>query len=153
MKRLFALALLAAAAETAALACSCLATDDPEELRRIAAHVAENATALVEAEALTSYERTRAGEQMRVVRVFAGDAPASFQVYRGRGVPSSASCDMLYRPGERATVILYPAPAAGAATLPVYRTSGLCTVHMLEQPAFREEVGARLAGQRGGERG
>ena len=134
--------LIAAAAligvEAAALACSCIATDDPAELRRFAADAAENAIAVVEAEALTSYEATRTGETMQVTRIIAGNTPVRFTVQR-HGFPSSASCDVLYKRGERAVMILYPAtaPAAGPAT---FRISGLCTVHLLDKPVFLEAL-------------
>ena len=149
--------LLAAAAlvgiEAAALACSCMATDDPVQLRRFAADVAREAVAVVEAEALTSYEATRAGEKMRVTRIIAGNAPVHFTIQR-HGFPSSASCDVLYNVGDRAVMILYPAGAATAASA-TFRTSGLCTVHLLDKPVFFEAlvraVGTRAtaAGERG----
>lgn len=137
--------------ESAALACSCIATDDPAELKRFGSEAAEGAVALVEVEALTSYEATRMGEQMRVVRTLAGSAPAKFRIERGPS-PSSASCDVLYREGERSVVILYPssAPAAG---LPTYRTSGLCSVHLLDKPVFRDAVTDGIGAPTGGERG
>ena len=125
------------AAETAAIACSCIATDDPTELRRFAAEAAQGAVALVEAEAVTSFEATRTGERMRVIRTLAGNAPAEFTVERGPS-PSSASCDVLYNVGDRAIIILYPAEGGGAGS--VYRTSGLCSVHMLEKPVYRDEL-------------
>ena len=126
------------AAETAAIACSCIATDDPAELRRFAADAAQDAIALVEAEALTSFEATQQGERMRVVRTIAGQVSAQFTIERGP-MPSSASCDVLYEVGDRALVILYPTENA-AGGVPVYRTSGLCTVHMLDKPVFRDEL-------------
>lgn len=138
--------------ESAALACSCLATDDPAQLEKLGASAAEDAVALVEAEALTSFEQTGAGERMKVVRVLAGTAPKQFIVERGPS-PSSASCDVLYRVGERALVILYPSPGPtdGPTT---FRTSGLCTVHMLDKPAFRDRLIEKLGGPpRRGERG
>ena len=138
------------ATETAAIACSCIATDDPAELQRFGAQAAEDAVALVEAEALTSFEASRTGERMRVVNVLAGTAPAEFRIERGAS-PSSASCDVLYSVGERAVVILYPA-ASSSAGLPTYRTSGLCSVHMLDKPVYRDTV-IRTIAAGGGERG
>ena len=126
------------AAESTAIACSCIATDDPAELRGFAADVAKDAVALVEAEAVTSFEATRTGERMRVVRTLAGNAPALFLIERGPN-PSSASCDVLYNVGDRALIILYPSEAS-SGTDTVYRTSGLCSVHMLEKPVFRDEL-------------
>lgn len=149
--------LIAAAAlvgiEAAALACSCINTDDPAELRRFAADAAKNAIAVVEAEALTSYEATRAGEKMRITRIIAGNAPVHFTIQR-QGFPSSASCDVLYNVGERAVMILYPASASTAA--PTFRTSGLCTVHLLDKPVFLRAVidaVGRAGGPSAGERG
>lgn len=148
-------ALVAAAAllgiEAAALACSCMDTDDPVQLRTFAAEAGTNAVALVEVEALTSYETTPRGEQLRVVNTIAGSAPAQFTVER-RGFPSSASCDVLYAQGKRALVILYPATAAGGSE-PTYRTSGLCTVHLLDKPVFRDAVAESIRAAGGGERG
>lgn len=138
MRRLLIAAAALLGIEAAAIACSCIATDDPAELRRFAADAAENAIAVVEAEALTSYEATRTGEKMQVTRIIAGNAPVHFTVER-QGSPSSASCDVLYNRGERAVMILYPAaaPAAGPAT---FRTSGLCTVHLFDKPVFFEAL-------------
>ena len=146
--------LLAAAAlvgvEAAALACSCLATDDPAELRRFAADAAQNAIAVVEAQALTSFEASRNGEKMRVTRILAGNAPLHFTIHRER-FASSASCDMLYKAGDRAVMILYPAGSSAAAPA-TYRTSGLCTVHLLDKPVFLETL-VKAIGARAGERG
>lgn len=150
--------ILAAAAllamEAAAIACSCINTDDPVELRRFAANAAEEAVAVVEVEALTAYGPARGGEQMRVVRTLAGQAPAQFRIER-RGSPSSASCDIVYRVGDRDVVILYPASSTPAG-LPAYRTSGLCMDHLLDKPVFRdtliEAIGTPSEG-RVGERG
>ena len=147
-------ALLAAAAligaESAALACSCVATEDPAELETFAAEAAKNAVAVVEVEALTSFEQTGTGERMRVVRTLAGRAPAEFQVQRGP-FPSSASCDVLYSPGQRDLVILYPASEPQVAGA-LYRVSGLCSDHMLDQPVFRDTLIRHIA-RRDGERG
>lgn len=148
------LALVAAAIlgiESAAFACSCLATDDPVELRRLAAETAPNAVALVEVETVLPYaESNGAGDRMRVIRTLAGTAAAEFRVARG-AFPSSASCDLLFDKGQRDVVLLYPASGA-AATEPTYRISGLCTAHLLDNPIFRDEV-ARLMAGLPGERG
>jgi len=124
--------------ESAALACSCLGTDDPVELRRIATESAEGAIALVEAEALTSFAATGKGERMRVVRTLAGSAPAEFTIARRKN-PSSASCDVLYEVGERALIVLYP-PTGPVKAPHEFRTSGLCAVHMLDRPIFRDAL-------------
>lgn len=149
-KWIFAAAALVAA-ETAAIACSCIATDDPVELRRFGAEAAKDAVALVEAEALTSFEATRTGERMRVVRTLAGHAPAQFQIQRGSS-PSSASCELLYEVGDRALIILYPVDGATSAA-PVYRTSGLCSVHMLDKSEFRDSLIRAMSGVPRPERG
>ena len=149
----FAVVLLIAA-ETAAIACSCMATDDPVELRRLAAESAKDAVALVEAETIVSFEESKgAGDRMRVVRTLAGSVlPAEFRVARGE-MPSSASCDLLIEKGQRDLVLVYPAGATGSDQ-PVYRISGLCTAHLLDKPLFRDEVARLLAVPRvRGERG
>jgi hypothetical protein len=142
------------AAETAAIACSCVDTDDPAELRRYAAETAERAVALVEVEVVTPYNpATGEGEVMRVVRTIAGKAPATFRIPRGN-FPSSASCDEDYRAGQRDEVVLYSAPPGAAASMPAYRTSGLCTNHLLDKAEFRNVLIDRLGGNHdSGERG
>ena len=141
------------AVETAAIACSCMDTDDPAQLRELAAEVAKNAVAMVELETVLSFEASKgAGDRMRVVRTLAGRAIGEFRVARGH-FPSSASCDLLFEKGQRDVVLLYPA-AASAGGQPVYRISGLCTAHLLDKPLFRVEV-ARLMAEHAapGERG
>ena len=153
MKHIFLAAAAVIGVEAAAVACSCIATDDPVELRRFAADAAQNAVAVVEAEALTSFEAARTGEQMRITRMIAGTAPVHFNIQR-QGFPSSASCDVLYKAGERAVMILYPATVPATGT-PTFQTSGLCTVHMLQKPVFLEALiksvgpAAPPAGERG----
>jgi hypothetical protein len=147
-------ALAVLVAETAALACSCVSTDNPTELRRLAAEAARNAVAVVEADTLTAYDpATGAGEQMRVVRTLVGQTPAQFTIER-RGQPSSAACDTEYGAGTRAQLILYPASAPSASETPVYRVAGLCSVHLLDKPVFREAL-LRAMSRRGpsGQRG
>ena len=137
---------------TAALACSCLATDDPQELTTLAPEAAKNAIALVEVETILTYEDSKgAGDQMRVIRTLAGAAAPQFRVER-RHFPSSASCDQLFERGQRAVVILYPSTAPSTVE-PVYRISGLCTGVLLEKPVFRDAIerliDARSAAERG----
>ena len=142
------------AAETAAIACSCLATDDPVELRTLAVDAAKDAVAMVEVETIVTFaESNGAGDRMRVVQHLAGGpVPAEFRVARGQ-FPSSASCDLLFDKGQRDVVLLYPAPGAPGAE-PVYRLSGLCTAHLLDKAPFREEVARLMAGaSRPGDRG
>ena len=130
---------------TAALACSCVNTDDPVELRTYAADSAELAVAVVEVETLSAFDpKTGAGERMRVVRSLAGPVSGEFAVQRGP-FPSSASCDQLYEKGQRAVVLLYESQQAASGQ--VYKISGLCTVHLLEKPVFRDEI-IRLIGSR-----
>jgi len=131
------------AAETAAIACSCLNTDDPTELRTLAADAAKDAVAMVEVETVLSFAQSNgAGDRMRVVQSMAGSpVPAEFRVARG-DFPSSASCDLLFDTGQRDVVLLYPAPNSAAAG-PTYRISSLCTSHLLDKTPFRDEV-ARL---------
>ena len=145
------------AAETAAIACSCLATDDPVQLKALAADAADaakDAVAMVEVETILTFEESKgAGDRMRVVQVLAGNAAAAeFRAARGE-FPSSASCDLLFEKGQRDVVMLYAAPGS-PATEPTYRISGLCTAHLLDKKPFRDEVARLMAAQSGyGERG
>ena len=140
--------------EAAAIACSCIDTDDPAELRRYASETAERAVALVEVEVVSPYDAaTGAGEVMRVVHTVAGQAPITFRIPRGH-FPSSASCDIDYRAGQRDEVILYPVPDPAAGGLPAFRTSGLCTTHLLDKAPFRETLVAAIQRKEArGERG
>ena len=137
------------ATETAAIACSCMDTDDPVQLRQLAAEVAKDALAMAEVETILSFEESKgAGDRMRVVRTVVGAGlPTEFRVARGH-FPSSASCDLLFEKGQRSIVLLF-APPATAGTEPTYRISGLCTAHLLDKKPFRDEV-ARLMAARGG---
>ena len=140
---------------TAAIACSCVDTKDPAELREFAGDAVRGAVALVEVEAMTSYDVMKdEGEKVRVVRTLAGKAPESFQVTRRR-FASGATCDDVFSAGDHVMealsfkprlVILYP--EAGSAS---YRISSLCTNLLLEKPTFRDEVAARIGqtGERG----
>jgi hypothetical protein len=143
------LAAAALAVPTAAYACSCVASDDPVELRQYAADTAKSALALVEAETLIAYQQGGPGESMRVVRTLAGNAPAQFRIERGP-FPSSATCDVLYEKGQKALIVLY---GPSAQTPGTYRTSGLCTGMMLEKPAFRDELIRHLSAKSTAERG
>ena len=137
------------AAETAAIACSCLSTDGPAELKALAPDAARDAVAMVEVETVLTFAESKgAGDRMRVVQRLAGVAvPAEFRVARGE-FPSGASCDLLFDTGQRDVVLLYPAPGSPGAE-PTYRISGLCTAHLLDKAPFRDEV-ARLMAARGG---
>jgi hypothetical protein len=127
---------LAAAAETAAVACTCIMPPgDPAERQRLARETAERALALVEVEVLSGYDaRRRRGERLRVRRTIAGKAPALVTAER-RARPSSAACDLELRPGQRATILLYPPERRAAAG--VYRVSESCTTYLLADAAFR----------------
>jgi hypothetical protein len=152
MKLSLALAAALLAVPGAALACSCMYTEDPAELRSLAKEVVPNAIALVEAETILTFEESKGvGDRLRIVRSLAGSAEGEFRVER-RGFPSSASCDDLHEKGHRAVLILYPAqqPAAGETK---YRISGLCTAGLLQQPVFRDEVARLLASKSIAERG
>ena len=138
------------AIETAAVACSCLATTDPVELKQLAPDAARNAVALVEVETVVPYQDSNGtGDTMRVIRTLAGTAAGEFRVER-RHIPSGASCDLLFDKGQRDIVILYPSTRQ-VGSEPTYRISGLCTDHLLDQPVFRAEI-ERLIGKVG-ERG
>ena len=142
------------AAETAAIACSCLNTDDPAKLKAMAPDAAKGAVAIVEVETILTFDESKgAGDRMRVVKALAGQRlSGKFRVERG-DFPSSASCDLLFEKGQRDVVLLYPAPGPSGAE-PVYRTSGLCTAHLLDKPVFRNEVARLMAASTGfGERG
>lgn len=149
MKQLILAAAALLMAETPAFACSCSSADDPAELQRYAAEIGTKSVALVEAEALTAYEATRTGERMRVLRTLGGSAAPEFTIERSPHA-SSASCDVLYRVGERSLVILFPTEHRDAG-LPVYRTSGLCTAQFLHDPMFQHALIRALNSR--GERG
>ena len=142
----------ALAIEGAAIACSCMATDDPVELRKLAADAVQGAVALVEAEALTAFDPASGGERVVVRQVLAGNAPKEFQIERGP-LASGASCDNLFEVGQRRVVILYPV-ANAARTDAAYQVSSMCTDLLLDKPVFRDAV-ARQIGRppRGPERG
>ena len=141
------------AAETAAIACSCLATDDPAQLRQFAVEAARDAVAMVEVETVLAYEESKgAGDRMRVVRSLSGEGvPGEFRVARGH-FPSSASCDLLFEKGQRDIILLY-APLATTAAEPTYRISGLCMAHLLDKKLFRDEVAWLMEAPGAGERG
>jgi hypothetical protein len=131
---------------SAAMACSCINTDDPDELRTFAQDSVRGAVALIELEAITSYDPMKdEGEKVRVVRTLAGEAPESFQLER-RKFASGASCDDVFEARQRKLVLLYP--VEGSAN---YRVSSLCTNLLLEKPVFRDAVAAGIGqvGERG----
>lgn len=133
------------AAPTAALACSCLNTDDPAELQQFALDVAQGAVALVEIETIRGYDHALgSGEEAQIIRTLAGSAEGRFTIERGK-FPDEASCDDLLQPTQKKLLILYPSSKAG-----VYRVSDLCTNLLLEKPVFRDAVAASIGkGERG----
>ena len=148
--------ILAAAAclalPTAALACSCMNTDNPQQLRAFAADAAKDAVALVEVETILAFQDSAgAGDRMRVIRPLAGSVQGEFRVER-RAFPSGASCDQIFDKGQRGLVILYPSARSGGGE-PIYRISGLCTGLMLERPVFRDELVRQIGNKDSTERG
>ena len=147
MSRLLLLLFLFLAAESAALACSCIRPPtDPAQQRVHAREVARGALALVEVELVSPYdERTGRGERLRVRRTLAGRAPAAFEVERNHA-PSSASCDVEFQRGVRTWVVLYAPQMRGRAVR--YRVSASCTGYMLANAAFRSELAAQMRRRR-----
>lgn len=141
MKRHALLVLAFCGLGSAAIACRCISTDDPEKLRQFANEIAKDAVAVVEAETITAYSPSAGGERMRVTRVVAGTAPKEFRVERG-DQPSFTSCDLLYAVGQRDVIILYS--ASRHETAPTYRTSDMCTNVLIDKPVFRDEVVRRI---------
>jgi hypothetical protein len=140
MRRILAALLLFLAAEGAASACSCVATRDPQELRRLAKDGARNALALVEVDVISGYDALRRrGERLRVRRTLAGRVPASIEVERPHP-PSSASCALELQKGQRTFLILYPPTVQRWLGGRRHRVSGLCTANLLSQPVFRAEL-------------
>jgi hypothetical protein len=132
-KFLIGMALLAAA-ETAALACSCIAPGTPGESRPLAREALKDAVAIVEGEALSEYRPGRAGERVRVRRVLWGKAPKEFAVERG-AFDSSASCALLLERGKRKILILHPARSAARAG-GRFRIQSLCSDFLVSERGF-----------------
>lgn len=137
MRRLLAALLILVAAESAALACSCMrAPRDPAQRQQMARDAAAGAIALVEVELVSAYQAPGRGERLRVRRTLAGRAPAVFQVERLRE-PSSASCDVEFSAGSRTLILLYPPRGPVNARGAVYRISASCTSYLLADAPFR----------------
>lgn len=147
MRRLFSCLLLLAAAETSALACSCIRPPtDPAQQRVHAGEVARGAMALVEVELVSPYDvRTGRGEGLRVRRTLAGRAPAVFEVERTHA-PSGASCDVGFERKRPAWVVLYAPRMRGRSVR--YRISASCTGYMLAGAPFRAELAAQMRRRR-----
>lgn len=143
MRRFLLTLLLLLAAESSALASSCIRPPtDPAQQRVHAREVARGALALVEVELVSPYDaRLGRGERLRVRRTLAGRAPALFEVERTHA-PSSASCDMGFERGTRTWVVLC-APRMRGRTVR-YRISASCTGYMLAGVAFRAELAAQM---------
>lgn len=122
---------------TAALACSCVAPSSPAQSREFARSAVEHAVAIVEIRVLSAYDaRSQRGERVQVRRVLWGRAPNRFELERGPS-PSSASCDLLFRAGERRYMILYPAERRTRGGPARFRPHGLCTDHLVQAPGHR----------------
>jgi hypothetical protein len=129
--RLLLAALLLVAAETAALACSCMAPSTPEQSRPMAREAVRRAVAIVEAEAIGEYRPGGAGELVRVRRLLWGSAPRQLRIERSE-FASSASCDLLLRRGERKILILYPTAGRGGR----YSMQSLCSDYLVSDRGF-----------------
>jgi len=140
MRRFLIALLVLAAAETAALACSCV--DVPRDAARrqaLARDIATGALALVEVELVTPYDRPGRGERLRVRRTLAGRAPAAFEVERDRP-PISTACDLEFNSGERTLVLIYAPRRPAVQRSSRYRISSSCTTYLLADAAFRAAV-------------
>ncbi len=140
MRRFLAALLMLAAAESAALACSCVqAPRDATQRLAMARDMRAGALALVEVELIAPYDGPGRGERLRVRRTLAGRAPATFAVERNRQ-PSSTSCDVEFNSRARTLILLYPPTQPVNSRGPVYRVSASCTTYMLADAAFRAEL-------------
>lgn len=137
--------------EGAALACSCMAPDSPEQSRAAARVAVQGVVAIVEAEAITDYRPNGPGEQVRVHRTLFGQAPETLQIER-REFASSASCDLLLNKGERKVLMLRRSEAG------TYEMQSLCSdfltseryLPMTMQEARGSAESPRKAGERAG---
>ena len=134
MRKLLSGLLLILAAESAALACSCIAPPGPEESRRFARDAVRHAVAIVEVDVLSEYRPGGLGEQVRLRRLLWGSAPRDFRIARG-GFASSASCDLLLRRGRRKMLILYP-PAGDRRRGPHFAIQSLCSDFLLSERGY-----------------
>jgi hypothetical protein len=122
--------------EAAALACSCVPAEPPEQSREIARKVLTGAVAIVEADILAGYDRgLKRGEQVQVTKTLWGKAPRGFEVYRP-GSPNSARCDIELTPGKRRFLILYPAPKSVAGR-PRFQVQNLCSDYLVSDARYR----------------
>ncbi|QNM83768.1 hypothetical protein H8M03_05460 [Sphingomonas sabuli] len=100
----------------AAQACVCLGPQTEEQKRDFARAIAERAVAVAEVEQIADMDAaTMTPERYRVIRLLAGQAPATFHEYRrfaslGEGsvvTTSYSDCDAGPAAGERAVVVLF----------------------------------------------
>jgi hypothetical protein len=143
---LFLATLALAAAETAALACTCLALpSDAAQRQRLASDVADGAVALIEVELDTAYDAAaNRGERLRVVSTLAGAAPALVEIERD-GPPDSSRCDLEFRSGERVIVMLYPPRGAAAGDPARFRLADRCLTELVGDAGFRAQLVAAMA--------
>ncbi|HYJ29695.1 MAG TPA: hypothetical protein VEW25_05065 [Allosphingosinicella sp.] len=141
------LAMLAiGAAETAALACTCIALPtDAAERQSLVTDIVDGAVALIEVELDTAYDVAAGrGERLRVVSTLAGAAPAIVEIERD-GPPDGVRCDLEFRSGERTIVLLYPQRSAAAADGPRFRLADRCLTQLVGDAGFRAELVAAMA--------
>ena len=124
---------LALAAETAAMACSCVAPEPLQRSRAAAREAVGGAAAVVEVDVISGYDPSwRQGERLRVRQVLFGRAPRTLEVYRV-SAPSSAACDLELGPQQRRTLIIYPAQSR-FPWRPRYRIQSLCSAYLTDPP-------------------
>ena len=143
---LFLATALIATAETAALACTCIALPtDAAERTSLARDVADGAVALVEVELDRAYDAAAGrGERLRLVATLAGAAPALIDVERD-GPPNGAGCDVEFAAGRRTIVMLYPARGAVPAGETRFRLADSCLTRLVGDTGFRTELIAAMA--------
>lgn len=160
MRSFFYALLLIAAAESAALACSCIAPGPPESMRPMARQAVERAVAIVEADVLSEYRVGGPGERVRVRRILWGEAPPEFRIARGE-FASSASCDLLLTRGDRKLLIVYPVRQGDGLGRPLgpgrFTIQDLCSDFLLSDRGYLqvtlEEARRRDEAASPGERG
>lgn len=149
MRRILIAMLMFAGAESAALACSCIARPTDEQVRlSIASDMAVGAVALAEVELERPYDAaTSRGERLRVTRTLAGEALSHVEVERDRA-PSERACEHEFRAGERVPVLLYPSGAPASPDERRYRLADTCLSRLLADEAFRNAMIAAVGAAR-----
>ena len=147
---LFLATALIATAETAALACTCIALpSDAGQQASLAQDVADGAVALVEVELDRAYDAAAGrGERLRVVSTLAGTAPPLVEIERD-GVPNGAGCDVEFATGRRTIVMLYPARTPAAAGETRLRLGDSCLTALLADAGFRARLVAAIGARPG----